>query len=469
MNTQDYRNVMDQLKPAPSLESRIKDQLGQPSRRPHPRRLAGKIAVAVLAAAYTFMAAMAVSPQLREAVLTFFQLEETEQVPGPDRDRPDQPELTQDTIDQQVDVQYIHLPVSGSGPDYGTGVVYQPKQAADGTLLDVSFWAVEGDALVPLETYTTGLSVDWQGGSYSDTVFWCEYNGTVACCSGSTGTSSGSLCLVSGIPGRTDAVFFSLSQNTEAGYSVSTSRLLDLTTGQITDLLVGSQWEQTFSPVYLDWDPTFSAAVLTPDWREWFCWDRTGKTTTSLTELTGLDILSAYFSPDGTLILLARSDTDTPLCDIWTYQPQSGALTQTFSHLPRYGWESETHGFLFFVGSGLGIYADEAGQITVLDLITGMQTPVEDFTFLPGNSIFVPNPSDTKLLFAGRADTGYEGLGISSLGVMDLESGAFQLLDRDNFDALTDLELDWFDEDRVAITAHEKHNFHQTYLYLYRF
>lgn len=471
MNIRDYRNVMEQLSPTPELEGRIREGLAHPPRRKaRPRRLAGKVLAAAIAIACTFMVAMAVSPQLRAAVLTLFHLEETEQVPGPDRDRPDQPELTQDTIDQQVDVQYIHLPVSGSGLDYGTGVVYQPKQAADGTLLAVSFWAVEGDALVPLETRTTDFSMDWQGGTYSDTVFWCEYNGTVACCrSGSTGTSSGALCLVSGIPGRTDAVFFSLSQNTEAGYSVSTSRLLDLTTGQVTDLLAGSQWEQASSPVYLDWNPTFSAAVLTPDWKEWVYWDRTGKATTSLTELTGLNILCAYFSPDGTLILLARSDTDPPLCDVWTYEPRSGTLTRTFSHLPCYGWESETHGFLFFAGSGLGIYADEVGQVTVLDLITGMQTPVEGFTFLPGDSLFTPNPSDTKILFAGRADTGYEGLGISSLGVMDLESGAFQLLDRDNFDALTDLELDWFDEDRVAITAHETHNFHQTYLYLYRF
>ena len=358
MNIRDYRNVMEQLSPTPELEGRIKEGLAHPPRRQaHPRWLAGKVLAAAIAIACTFMVAMAVSPQLRAAMLTLFHLEETEQVPGPDRDRPDQPELTQDTIDQQVDVQYIHLPVSGSGLDYGTGVVYQPKQAADGTLLAVSFWAVEGDALVPLETRTTDFSMDWQGGTYSDTVFWCEYNGTVACCrSGSTGTSSGALCLVSGIPGRTDAVFFSLSQNTEAGYSVSTSRLLDLTTGQVTDLLAGSQWEQASSPVYLDWNPTFSAAVLTPDWKEWVYWDRTGKATTSLTELTGLNILCAYFSPDGTLILLARSDTDPPLCDVWTYEPRSGTLTRTFSHLPRYGWESETHGFLFFAGLLHGIH-----------------------------------------------------------------------------------------------------------------
>src|SRR5699024_3146203 len=83
MNTRDYRNAMDQLNPAPDLEGRIKEQLNLPSmRQAHPRRLAGKVLAAAAAIACTFMVAMAVSPQLRAAVLTFFHLEETEQVPG---------------------------------------------------------------------------------------------------------------------------------------------------------------------------------------------------------------------------------------------------------------------------------------------------------------------------------------------------------------------------------------------------
>ena len=118
MNTRDYRNAMDQLNPAPDLEGRIKEQLNLPSmRQAHPRRLAGKVLAAAAAIACTFMVAMAVSPQLRAAVLTFFHLEETEKVPGPVGEAPEEPGLNQTTIDGLVEAQYIRLPNAGARYD----------------------------------------------------------------------------------------------------------------------------------------------------------------------------------------------------------------------------------------------------------------------------------------------------------------------------------------------------------------
>ena len=81
---------------------------------------------------------------------------------------------------------------------------------------------------------------------------------------------------------------------------------------------------------------------------------------------------------------------------------------------------------------------------------------------------FIANPSGTKVLFAsygGQAD----GLGISSLGVMDLEQGTFTLLDRDSSADLYEASLGWFDENRVAICGYAAEDFTQSCLYLYRF
>ena len=217
MNTRDYRNVMVQLTPAPDLEGRIKAGLTQPPRRQvHPRRLIGKVLVAAVAIACTFMVAMAVSPQLRAAVLTLFRLEETEQVPGPVKELPEEPEMTQNTIAQQVEAQYIRLPNAGSGYNYGIGTLFQAERADDGSILSFHYWAIEENELVPLETRTTEFSTTWDGVTYADTVYWCEYDGAISCYNnGTAGYALDYDCNTIAIPGSTDSVILRLSQGSQ--------------------------------------------------------------------------------------------------------------------------------------------------------------------------------------------------------------------------------------------------------------
>lgn len=469
MNTRDYRNVMEQLTPAPDLEGRIKGQLAQPPRRQaHPRRLVGKVLVAAIAIACTFMAAMAVSPQLRAAVLTLFHLEEAEQVPGPVGEAPKEPEMTQATIDGLVDAQYIRLPNAGAGYDYGIGTLFQAERADDGTILSFHYWAIEENELIPLETRTTDFSTTWDGMTYADTVYWCEHEGKISCYNnGTAGMALDYDCYVSSIDGRTDAVLLTLSQGSQMDYR-QYPVLLDLSTGEVTDLLDGTGWEAAAPLTQVQWTGDLSAAILSSNRMGWFYCDRASKTTTSLDELTGLEVFSAWFGQDGTLILLTRSGD---CYDIWTWQPDSGALARTFSQLPVYqDNEENAHGFQFFFGGGRGIYVSEDGTVSVLDLATGGTTPVDGFSLSPweGTTTFIANPSGTKVLFASYDDQA-DGLGISRLGVMDLEKGVFILLDRENYNALEEGSLSWFDEDRVAITAHGKEDYNETYLYLYRF
>ena len=470
MNTRDYRNAMDQLNPAPDLEGRIKEQLNLPSmRQAHPRRLAGKVLAAAAAIACTFMVAMAVSPQLRAAVLTFFHLEETEQVPGPVGEAPEEPEMTQTTIDGLVEAQYIRLPNAGAGYDYGVGTLFQAERADDGTLLARHYWAAEGDQLVPLETHTTRFSTTWEGVTYTDTVYWCEYEGAISChCDGTAGYALDYDCNAIAIPGSTDSVILRLSQGSQMDYR-QYPVLLDLETGAVTDLLDGTGWEKAAPLTDIRWSDDLSAAILSSDRMGWFYCDREAKTTASLNTRTGLEVFSAYFANDTTLILLTRSGPEGDCYDIWTWQPDSGTLKRTFSQLPVYSRNEEhPYGFQFFFGGGRGIYVAEDGGVSVLDLVTGGITAVEGFSLSQTDGTLLPNPSGSKVLFAGHNDQ-TEGLGISSLGVMDLEKGTFTLLDRENYAALREGSLGWFDEDRVAISAHGADSYEDAYLYLYRF
>ena len=103
--------------------------------------------MAAAAIACTFMVAMAVSPQLRAAVLTFFHLDTAEQVPGPVGEAPEEPEMTQTTIDDLVEAQYIRLPNAGAGYNYGVGTLFQAERID--IRMDFHYWAAEGDQLVP--------------------------------------------------------------------------------------------------------------------------------------------------------------------------------------------------------------------------------------------------------------------------------------------------------------------------------
>lgn len=470
MNWEEYKGALDRLTPPPELKGRIQASLEAPAPVSRPRRRAGLTALAAAAVlACTFLAAMAASPQLRTAVLTLFRLEETEQVPVPTGDWPEEPELTQGTVGQQVEVQYIHLPDAGSGCDYNNNTIFQVDRADDGSILEVHYWAIAGNELVPLETNTTRFSTVWDSVTYTDTVYWCEYQGVISCYNnGTAGMALDYNCTVSALEGRTDAVLLNLSQGKQMDYR-EYPVLLDLESGEITDLLEGTGWEAAAPLTEVQWTDDLSAAILSSDRTGWYYCDRAANTTASLNELTGLEVSSAYLAEDSTLILLTLSGPQGDCCDVWTYQPDSGTLTQTFSQLPVYQrHEEQPWGFQFFFGGGRGIYVAEDGGVSVLDLVTGGITAVEGFSLSQTDGTLLPNTSGSKVLFAGHNDQ-TEGLGISSLGVMDLEKGTFTLLDREHYDAVYEGVLGWFDEDRIAITAHGKDDYNQTYLYLYRF
>lgn len=469
MNLDEYKGALDRMVPAPDLKDRIRDALAAPAPVSRPRRRAGRIALAAAAAvACTFLVAMAASPQLRTAVLTLFRLEETEQVPTPTGEGPEEPELTQNTIGQQVEVQYIRLPGDGLGCDYSSNTLYQADRAEDGSVLGIHYWGIDGDTLVALETSTTDFTAVWDGVRYTNTVYWCEYEGVISCyCDGSS-PASDDCCWISPIPGRTDAVLLTLSQGSQVDYR-EYPVLLDLATGEITDLLGDTGWEAAAPLTEVQWTDDLSAAILSSDRMGWFYCHRASKITISLNELTGLEVSSAYFADDSTLILLTRSGPDGEYCDIWTWQPDSGTLKRTFSQLPVYQPRKEqSYGFQFFFGGGRGIYAAEDGTVSILDLVTGETTAVEGFSLSQTDGTLLPNPSGTKVLFASYDDQ-TSGLGISSLGVMDLEQGTFTLLDRENYENLYEGVLGWFDEDRIAITARGKKDYSAAYLYLYRF
>ena len=112
------------------------------------------------------------------------------------------------------------------------------------------------------------------------------------------------------------------------------------------------------------------------------------------------------------------------------------------------------------------VLISEEGQVQVVDLKTGDRTLLGGFTFRNGDS-FQLNPSGNKLLYFAR-DTQFKGLGISQIGVADLEKGVFFAFDREGYENLDEGGIGWDDDNTVSIRARTLDN-ETHYLLVYQF
>ncbi len=91
------------------------------------------------------------------------------------------------------------------------------------------------------------------------------------------------------------------------------------------------------------------------------------------------------------------------------------------------------------------------GSTCLIDLTTGARTTLKNFTFEKDMNFFL-NPSGDKVLYYVM-DSEADGLGISQLGVIDLEKGTFIAFDREGYEDLYESSLHWEDNRTVSIDA----------------
>ena len=143
MNINDYRRGMDKIVPDIELKERIMNQ----TKRKH--RSVRRVFTVALAAALTVTClatvAFAASPELRTAVLSFFRMEEHEQVPSGSVS-PEGPNISNAEIGQLVKAQYIKMDkYYGMSGSLLNDLTWSEDHR---TLLDYKFWTVENNELV---------------------------------------------------------------------------------------------------------------------------------------------------------------------------------------------------------------------------------------------------------------------------------------------------------------------------------
>lgn len=249
--------------------------------------------------------------------------------------------------------------------------------------------------------------------------------------------------------------------------------LFYLDTGETEDFLASTGAKQLEYAYDYSWSENMRRALIlcsagTGGLQEWLC-DLDARTLIRLDELTGMgEEVSAGFADNDTLILTTHTTSEedetwqTITC--YAYDIPTGQKTKTLDKAHYYRWWDEPYGAQLF-GSRC-VLIGEDGQVRLVDLKTGMQTVVEGFTWQTGDE-FMPSPSGNKLLYYS-SDSKAEGLGISQLGVVDLEKGTFIAFDREGYGNLYEEGIGWSNDNTVSINARSSDG-ETRYLILYTF
>ena len=181
MTVQEYRKAVDCFAPDVYMKRRIAARLerAEEERRARPRRLLVRVLVAAAALVCLATAAFAVSPKLRQMVISLFQIEEVEPVPGHE-EFPQGTEGLEGDISGQVQVQYVRLEGKGWMEQNGALGQYQ-----DGELINQQYYTVEQGQLTKLDTHVVTLNAVYDM-EIPFTFVWARTGDGIAC--------SGSIC-----------------------------------------------------------------------------------------------------------------------------------------------------------------------------------------------------------------------------------------------------------------------------------
>lgn len=450
MNINDYRKAMDHISPSNELKERIMHKKTTHRRYAPVHRVLASTLIAVLMLTCVTTVALAASPELRRAVLSFFRIEEREQVPG-------QPDINPSDINQ---------------PD-----VNQPYDNQPETLLEAGFWEIKDNNLVPVQVdmRTSQIDITFQDINYQGNLYWFIRNGELHLFQGSpygVDTRPEDEWSVEAIPERTDVLLLKLAQGQQMDYT-EYPMLFYLDTGETEDFLASTGARELEYAYDYSWSENMRRALILCSagmggLQEWLC-DLDARTLIRLDELTGMgEEVSAGFADNDTLILTTHTTSEedetwqTITCD--AYDIPTGQKTKTLDKAHYYRWWDEPYGAQLF-GSRC-VLIGEDGQVRLVDLKTGMQTVVEGFTWQTGDE-FMPSPSGNKLLYYS-SDSKAEGLGISQLGVVDLEKGTFIAFDREGYGNLYEEGIGWSNDNTVSINARSSDG-ETRYLILYTF
>lgn len=442
------------------LDDRFFETEKKANSMPWRRRTIALIA-AVLMVILSIGTAMAASPEFRELVFRFFHIEQEQIIP----DSTVNTELSVDdmfvepkiTIGDVIEGKYVHTPVSTHARNGIYLVCTDEVEMRQGSHYD-GYYEEDGE-FIKLEEYTFNQDYVLYGNEIHVEFDWVEHNGSVSM----TWVDPEVWFRKENESGDASAALFTFFIRCEGDdgdplvtwYPV----LLDLHTGELTDILAGTDG----SPI-----PYIDKCAISPDRTKLLLGQNTEEgyflyyADLAEKEIYSVDELSGQHATACSLIgnTLACWNLTDGYYTAWKIDLTTLKSTELFdSKLNAVATPKIDAGIVFmegfdswnrwgdmYIGSCFALEVDKAQNVSVIDLATGVKTRIEGYTWTP-NTQRTPSPDGTKLLLAG----GSGGMDFAYVGVLDFGNMTFAEFSRDN--KLDEYLAYWFDENTIVICS----------------
>lgn len=432
--------------------------------RAFPRGFAYAAAMLVLLVS-AFSVAMTVNADFRNAVFRFFHIH-TADVVLPKEEEPGQPgglgdinTMGSTNLEGRVDVTYLQV---NGNMDWSNGVVWTASYEEETAGQILGAYGVQNGQLMRLEPHVETLEYLWDGEPWQINFEWYENNGRICTRARDYDPETNQAWEVLAKDGQSDLCVIILSRGAQLEYT-SRPLLYNLRTKKITDVLAECRTLDSQLINEIEFSPDLSAVLLSCNQgSDYYYYNMAGRTLKSLRELTGRDVWSAWFLDDNTIGCTFKEADGTYTCR--AIAMPSGDSVEIYTGMREKNRDTDFG--LIFTGGRYGLFVDENRNTYVCDYKTGERALVEGFQYPSGNTFTSRNEAGNKILFS-LSDDNAEGLGVSQIGILDLEKRSFTLLDREGYETRREISIGWFDNDRVAIQAATDAERTDSSLYLY--
>lgn len=454
-----------------------------------------------------FTVAMAASEEFREAVFAFLGITQTEVVPEHSTAPSDANgsmvvEGEKANIGGLIEGTYLHMPSASHARDGLYMICTDGQMMNAGNHFDA--YKEENGELIQLEASCFRNDYTILGNAFHVEFEWVEYGGTChytyidAEAPYRKPNMSGSI--------HSTLFLFSCVVSEEGGNSFYTQYpvLIDLKTGELTDVLAGTGAEELSNIINAAISDDLSKMLLVRSNGDLYYADLSAKKLYNVDDLSGEhaeacsligDTLSCWVLENalaeadnvqlGTykawtidLTSLERRElfNDMPATastsyDIWsmTYgSPEDWALGggQMLPPLEESGlvflegFDRANHWGDMYPGSRFALELDAARNIYVIDLASGAKSRVEGYLW-PDAVQTVPSPDGSKLLVCTSGSDGY----YDTIGVLDFQLKRYIQFSRENINAVNEHTVYWFDNEQVIIAAENGDNICDYYVY----
>lgn len=423
---------------------------------PRPKRVFRRVAVGVAAVLVltlgTFAAAMAVDEEFRDSVFAFFHIASADVVlPVEDED----PNWDNDVdhfysagVGDAATVEYIRISGDFKLSD---GIICRYNDAERTSVSFYGYFTESG--VVPVEARYVETQYIWKGKTYDICFDWCVYDGRVGVYARYKESVNDAYWTVEPVSGRTDIVRLTFGGGRAFFFDLEAEAVIDPFAGCGVDEL---------AIINTEFSPDLKKAFLACGHGEtvWYC-DTEEKTLETVDEFLDKKVDGSWFIDADTLGYYVMDSSY-----LNTYYARSlltGDEQVILEDVPLFGSHDSTWG-IKPTGDRYGVLVDTDGSVYALDFKTGERNLIEGYTY-PTDALTktIPNGTGDKIAFVSYHNE-ETGLGISQIGVLDLNARTFTLLDREGYEARDEVSVSWFDEDRIFIWAVMEND---NYLYLY--